>query len=98
MPENRGFQRGLPYFYSYKFNCYKMKVKYIRWSTLGQSAARQLLDNNKYDLILQEQISGSIAFAKRPKGAELLKLIEAGKVSDISVEEFSRLGRNAFDT
>jgi DNA invertase Pin-like site-specific DNA recombinase len=75
-----------------------MRVKYIRWSTLGQSAARQLLDNNKYDLILQEQISGSIAFAKRPKGAELLKLIDAGKVSDIYVEEFSRLGRNAFDT
>ena len=75
-----------------------MKVKYIRWSTLGQSAARQLLDNNKYDLILQEQISGSIAFAKRPKGTELLKLIEAGKVSDLYVEEFSRLGRNAFDT
>ena len=75
-----------------------MKVKYIRWSTLGQSAARQLLDNNKYDLILQEQISGSIAFAKRPKGAELLKLIDAGKVTDLYVEEFSRLGRNAFDT
>lgn len=75
-----------------------MKVKYIRWSTLGQSGARQLLDNNKYDLILQEQISGSIAFAKRPKGAELLKLIDAGKVTDIFVEEFSRLGRNAFDT
>jgi len=75
-----------------------MRVKYIRWSTLGQSGARQLLDNNKYDLNLQEQISGSIAFAKRPKGAELLKLIDAGKVSDIYVEEFSRLGRNAFDT
>ena len=75
-----------------------MTVKYIRWSTLGQSGARQLLDKGTYDLILQEQISGSIAFAKRPKGAELLKLIEASKVSDLYVEEFSRLGRNAFDT
>ena len=75
-----------------------MKVKYIRWSTLGQSAARQLIDQRKYDLILQEQISGSIAFAKRPKGAELLKLIDTGKVKELSVEEFSRLGRNAFDT
>ena len=75
-----------------------MKVKYIRWSTLGQSGARQLLDNNNYDLILQEQISGSVSFAKRPKGIELFKLIEAGKVADLFVEEFSRLGRNAFDT
>ena len=66
-----------------------MTVKYIRWSTVGQSGARQLLDKGTYDLILQEQISGSIAFSKRPKGAELLKLIEASKVSDISVEEFS---------
>ncbi len=75
-----------------------MKVKYIRWSTLSQSASRQLVDKRKYDLILQEQISGSIALAKRPKGAELLKLIEAGKVMDLYVEEFSRLGRNAYDT
>src|ERR1700761_6179549 len=75
-----------------------MKVKYIRWSTVGQSAARQLVDSSKYDLILQEQISGSIAFTKRPKGAELLRLIEAGKVTELFVEEFSRLGRNAYDT
>ncbi len=75
-----------------------MNVKYIRWSTVQQSGARQLLDNGNYDLVLQEQISGSIAFAKRPKGSELIKLINAGKVTDLYVEEFSRLGRNSFDT
>jgi DNA invertase Pin-like site-specific DNA recombinase len=75
-----------------------MKIKYIRWSTLSQSGARQLVDSKNYDQVLQEQISGSIAFAKRPKGAEVLKLIESGKVTDLYVEEFSRLGRNAFDT
>lgn len=75
-----------------------MKVKYIRWSTVGQSGARQQLDTNQYDLVLQEQISGSIAFSKRPEGAKLLKLIIAGKITDLFVEEFSRLGRNAFDT
>jgi DNA invertase Pin-like site-specific DNA recombinase len=75
-----------------------MKVKYIRWSTLGQSPARQLLDDKNYDLVLSEQISGSIAFAKRPKGAELLKLIHTGKLKELYVEEFSRLGRNAYDT
>ena len=75
-----------------------MKVKYIRWSTLSQSGSRQQLDNREYDLILQEQISGSIAFSKRPQGAEAMKLIESGKVTDLYVEEFSRLGRNAFDT
>jgi len=34
-----------------------MKVKYIRWNTLGQSAARQLIDQRKYDLILQGKSS-----------------------------------------
>ncbi len=75
-----------------------MKLKYIRWSTLNQTGARQLTDAHLYDLVIQEQISGSIAFAKRPKGMEVLKMIKAGKVSDLYVEEFSRLGRNAFDT
>ena len=75
-----------------------MKVKYIRWSTLSQSGARQLTDSHLYDLVIQEQISGSIAFAKRPKGIEVIKMITNGKVSDLYVEEFSRLGRNAFDT
>ncbi len=75
-----------------------MKVKYIRWSTLTQTGARQLLYVQDYDLVLQEQISGSIAFAKRPKGQEVLKMVKAGKVTDLFVEEFSRLGRNAYDT
>ena len=75
-----------------------MRVKYIRWSTLQQTGARQLLDSGNYDLVLQEQISGSIAFAKRPKGAELIKMITSGKVTELYVEEFSRLGRNSYDT
>jgi len=75
-----------------------MRVKYIRWSTLQQTGARQLLDSTNYDLVLQEQISGSIAFAKRPKGAELIKMITSGKVTELYVEEFSRLGRNSYDT
>lgn len=74
-----------------------MKVKYIRWSTLKQTGARQLMDSDLYDLVIKEQISGSIAFAKRPKGQELLKLVRDGKVSDLFVEEFPRLGRNAYD-
>lgn len=75
-----------------------MKVKYIRWSTLQQTGARQLLDSKDYDLLLQEQISGSVKFADRPKGAELLRLITAGRIKELHVEELTRLGRNAHDT
>lgn len=75
-----------------------MKVKYIRWSTLQQTGARQLLDSKEYDLLLQEQISGSVKFADRPKGKELLRLIRSGVVKELHVEELTRLGRNAHDT
>lgn len=74
-----------------------MKIKYVRWSTLNQTGKRQLLDKKNFDLVLQEQISGSVAFEKRPKGAELLSMIENGKVTDLYVEEVSRLGRNSLD-
>lgn len=75
-----------------------MKVKYIRWSSIGQSGARQTIQNENYDLVIQEQCSGTISFAKRPKAGELLKMIQAGKVTNLTVEDFSRLGRNSFDT
>ena len=55
------------------------------------------MDTNKYDLVVTEQCSGTIAFAKRPKAGELLKMINAGNVSDLYVQEFSRLGRDSFD-
>jgi DNA invertase Pin-like site-specific DNA recombinase len=75
-----------------------MRVKYIRWSTINQTGARQLLDADNYDLILKEQASGTVAFDMRPKGSKLLSMIREGKVTDLFVEEFSRLGRNAYDT
>jgi DNA invertase Pin-like site-specific DNA recombinase len=75
-----------------------MTVKYVRWSTLTQKADRQLIGKKKYDKVIQEQISGSIAFAKRPKAMQLLNSVKAGEVTDLYVEEFSRLGRNAMDT
>ncbi|RZK22613.1 MAG: recombinase family protein [Flavobacterium sp.] len=75
-----------------------LKVKYIRWSTINQTGSRQLLDAGKYDLVLQEQVSGTVLFANRQKGGELLNLIAKGKVTELYVEELSRLGRNAKDT
>lgn len=74
-----------------------MKVKYNRVSTLLQTGNRFEADTDKYDLILLDKISGSVCFADRPKSKELIKLIEQGKVSEIIVEEFSRLGRNTGD-
>ena len=74
-----------------------MKVKYNRTSTLQQSGDRFTLDKEKYDLTLLDKVSGSIPFKKRPKGGEVIKLVEEGKISEIVIEEFSRLGRNTGD-
>ena len=74
-----------------------MKVKYNRVSTLHQTENRFTSDPDKYDLVLLDKVSGSVSFKERPKGAELAKLVEQGKVMELVVEEFSRLGRNTGD-
>jgi DNA invertase Pin-like site-specific DNA recombinase len=74
-----------------------MKVKYNRISSLSQTGNRFSADKENYDLTLLDKISGSIPFNDRPKAKELIALIDSGKVNEIVVEEFSRLGRNTGD-
>jgi len=78
-------------------NNQNMRIKYNRVSTVQQTGDRFQIDKEKYDLILMDKISGSISFKERPKGMELVKLVEQGMVSEIVTEEFSRLGRNTGD-
>jgi DNA invertase Pin-like site-specific DNA recombinase len=74
-----------------------VRVKYNRVSTVNQTGNRFTNDTDKYDLILFDKVSGNVSFKDRPQGIELTKLIERGKVSELVVEEFSRLGRNTGD-
>jgi len=74
-----------------------MKIKYNRVSTLQQTGDRFEMDNAKYDLTLLDKVSGSIPFKERPKGGEVINLVEDERVTDLFVEEFSRLGRNTGD-
>jgi len=74
-----------------------MRVKYNRVSTLQQTGNRFTIDKDKYDLTLLDKVSGTVRFKERPKGIELLKLIDSGTVTELVVEEFSRLGRNTGD-
>ncbi len=71
-----------------------MKVKYNRLSSLSQTGNRLTDDKTQYDLVMLDRVSGSVSFKDRPKGQELTKLVEQGKISELWVEEFSRLGRN----
>ena len=74
-----------------------MKVKYNRVSTLQQSGDRFSVDTQEYDMTMLDKISGSVPFKERPKGKEVVKLIEEGKITELVVEELSRLGRNVGD-
>jgi DNA invertase Pin-like site-specific DNA recombinase len=74
-----------------------MRLKYNRVSTQIQTGNRFTADIEKYDLVMLDKVSGSIAFKDRPKGKELTKLVEAGNVHEIVIEEFSRIGRNTGD-
>jgi DNA invertase Pin-like site-specific DNA recombinase len=74
-----------------------MKVKYNRLSSLSQTGNRLTDDKTQYGLVLLDRVSGSVSFKERPKGQEMNKLVEQGKISELWVEEFSRLGRNTGD-
>jgi DNA invertase Pin-like site-specific DNA recombinase len=76
-----------------------MKIKYNRTSTINQEGERFKLDKDVYDLTLFDKgVSGKVPFNEREKGKELVKLVLEGKVSELVVEELSRLGRNTVDT
>jgi len=75
-----------------------MRVKYNRTSTINQHGERFSLDKEIYDLILFDKgVSGKIPFKERENGIILVNLVEEGKVTELVVEELSRLGRNTID-
>lgn len=75
----------------------RMKIKYYRVSTSQQSGQRFETDEASYDLVLFDKISGSVPFKDRPQVAKLINLVEENKVSSLTIEDFSRLGRNTGD-
>mgnify|MGYP006148409347 CR=1 FL=1 len=54
-----------------------MKARYNRISTANQNLERQLAKQNLDEVLYNDVISGSIAFAKRLRGKELIADIEA---------------------
>ena len=76
-----------------------MKIKYNRTSMLLQKGERFKLDKDNYDLTLFDKgVSGKVPFSEREGGIKLTQLVSDGKVSEVVVEELSRLGRNTIDT
>ena len=76
-----------------------MNIKYNRTSTIQQEGKRFDLDITEYDLtIFDKGVSAKIPFSEREGGIKLTTLVHEGKVTEVVVEELSRLGRNTIDT
>jgi DNA invertase Pin-like site-specific DNA recombinase len=74
-----------------------MKVYYKRTSTISQSTARQIVDENIYDYIVEDKVSGSTPFAEREGGKRIIKLLEKGEITQLGVWQTDRLGRDVRD-
>jgi DNA invertase Pin-like site-specific DNA recombinase len=74
-----------------------MKARYNRISTANQNLERQLAKQNPDEVLFNDVVSGSVAFAERLIGKELISDIEAGKINYVVVSSIDRLGRNLFD-
>lgn len=72
-----------------------MNVKYIRVSTKEQNTARQ--ESNNFEKLYIDKVSGAIPFAERIEASKLIKEIEKGNISKVTVSSVDRLGRNILD-
>jgi DNA invertase Pin-like site-specific DNA recombinase len=76
----------------------KMRIKYLRVSTLQQTGNRFEVDKENYDLVLFDKISGTVPFKERPEAKKLIEIIESGQEVTLICDEISRLGRSTSDT
>ena len=56
-------------------NCEKMKVYYVRVSTVDQKTDRQRINEKEFDLVVEDKCSGSIPFFERDGGKKILNLL-----------------------
>jgi len=74
-----------------------MKVLYVRISTTDQKTDRQRVNENDFQLVVEDKCSGAIPFFERDGGKQILKLIEKGILTELYVWQIDRLGRCLLD-
>ena len=74
-----------------------MKVLYTRVSTIEQKTDRQRVNEQDYQLVIEDKCSGAIPFFDRNGGQEILNLINKGILKDLYVWQIDRLGRDLRD-
>ena len=74
-----------------------MRVHYQRVSSVLQNTDRQKIDESQFDLLLEDKCSGTIPFFNRPSGSKIKELCDEGVLTQVSVLQIDRLGRNMLD-
>ena len=74
-----------------------MKVYYLRVSTIEQNTARQMEEIPEGCKVFEDKVSGSIPFAERTEGRNIVNLIKQRQINTIYVHSIDRLGRNSLD-
>ena len=74
-----------------------MRVHYQRVSSVLQSTDRQRVDESQFDLLLEDKCSGTTPFFDRPSGSKIKELCDEGVLTQVSVLQIDRLGRNMLD-
>jgi DNA invertase Pin-like site-specific DNA recombinase len=75
----------------------KIKVSYIRVSSLDQNTSRQRVNDEDFDIVIEDKCSGAIAFFEREGGKEIKKYLDEGMIQSLSVWQIDRLGRDLRD-
>lgn len=72
-----------------------MKVFYSRISSSdgSQNDERQLQNIKEFDYVISDKCSGTIPIWERPKGSQIKKLIDEGKLKELHIHNIDRLGR-----
>ena len=73
-----------------------MKIFYSRVSSVdgSQNHDRQLVNTDDFDYVITDNFTGNSDLFERPKGKEIKKLLDQGKLTHLEVHSIDRLGRN----
>lgn len=74
-----------------------MKVLYVRISSIDQRTDRQRVNENDFDLVIEDVVSGSVPFQEREGGRRVLELLNKNHLSELSVWQIDRIGRDIRD-
>lgn len=72
----------------------KLRVLYTRTSSIEQRTDRQRVNEEDFDWVIEDKISGSVNFFERPGGSQLKKMIDDDIVESVSIWSIDRSGRN----